>query len=276
MMSIYHFDLNRTIVADDAAGGKDLFDAAIGLVADAEGLSEHVKTVLLPLRKGDDSHNRLIRQQRTAHWRKYAEEHPEFRAKVDALLPLMSALKPQPLFESFTSFLLHPTVQKDAIIIIRTFGSDGHVVVKGVNELVGNETFRFSADVQSRLQIWRSHAGDQLVMVGSDGNGDGDGDDVVVLAKGGAADIHKCLDDLGRQHRILLVQDDFSFWNLHAEESHAGKLVYGTNDLQQVFFDDNIPHIVDVQGVKENVRCIRVDTMSALTNSKYFINHMIL
>jgi len=67
----------------------------------------------------------------------------------------------------------------------------------------------------------------------------------------------------------LYIVDDYKFWNLHQKNKKAGKPVFGDQEMEQYFFDDN--HCINILN-DTNVKTYKVNTLLAMTDPHYFEN----
>lgn len=279
---ILHFDVNRTILADDPAGGKTYKDTLYHSLADTykdiwrEDLKEpisysaYVREYLLP-GKNSDQELKKLRTEKISNFIEYLRiNNHHFYEKVKEEFELMNhklSGNKSLIFDSFYKLIDYLKLKNiDFSIALRTFGHDLERVMKEINTVLGKKCFESSAKFeQGILHVQNTdelHSADQIY-------------------------------NFIKSNKCLGIQDNWKEWSLNNQYQEYGKAFYiDSNDDQtiSIFFDDNI--IEDPQSLKNIVNpvdvktglslnvanliqsknLVVVDTIQAILDDQYFIN----
>lgn len=162
---ILHFDVNRTILADDPAGGKTVQDAILHSLADAYkdrwdsrvhapiSYGDYVKEYLLPETseiKKDKAAKAALKKERNAKVNEFlsylkANKHPFYAQAQDEFTRMNEKLTKSDsiVFDSFYNAVHHLRSKGIAhTIILRTFGEDLPRVTADINKKLKTEFFK--------------------------------------------------------------------------------------------------------------------------------------
>lgn len=282
---ILHFDVNRTILAEDPAGGKTLDDVLLHSLADfykdiwapelteAITYSEYIKQHVLP-GKNNDKELKSLRSKKISEFISFLREtdhpfYPIVQKQFDQMKTQLSQSK-SIVFLSFYQLIAY--LQKNNIdftIILRTFGDDLERIITDINETLNCTFFTAHGKIKNgKLHIIQS-------------------------------DLQQCIQNDSEFYTTLkksshmAIQDNWKEWNDHHEhQEYAKKFPIDINDTEVIsmFFDDNIiedpssinniVNPVDVKtGKSLNVadlitrkNIVVVDTIRAILDTNYYIN----
>jgi len=276
---ILHFDVNKTLIAIDPAGGKDQPIVLNQLLSeeysdrwDPELTSPitfraYVHQYLVPGEKNDPVIKEL-RKHYTGNFISWLEEqnHPYFSKAQQEYDFLKEKLEGVFVFESFYRLLeLLEKTNTKATVILRTFGSD-------------------IPDVTAEIEKRYSPA--NFTLFGEFRNG-------VLCADDSFYDSPESIQDLLKDHRWGAIHDHHSCWISHKKGKDCGKLFpYSLRDpaSHEIFFDDNVelgstkgtnivnPVCIDaeedlsVDDLAKQIRVVRVNTLKAILDENYYIN----
>jgi hypothetical protein len=278
---ILHFDINKTIVANDKAANKSVDNILNEMLAIkykfywdsnlVEPISylEYVQKILIP-GPINDPDLRTQRKYFIHHFKDYLleVEHPLYNAVQEDYQKASTLLNdfPSIVFPSFYNLLKH-LKDKEILhtIILRSFGSELFDVKNEVNRCHNNMFSR----------ICRFSSGKLVTENGT------------FIEEPYA--IYKHLTEL--KHTV--IQDDWDYWNANGMSSDKGKPFYiHTEDLDtlSIFFDDNIiednsiniiscfdpitEKKIPIQELIQSGQAVRVDTLEAILNENYFIEQL--
>jgi len=144
--------------------------------------------------------------------------------------------------------------KRDFVAVIRTYGSDGNKIAKGINAwtegkhpLFKGQTFSsLRVDLKNGLYVGKYDRVDKTFKV----RPSNDGDDVVYNE-------HDMVTKLlsGKHGKVIVVQDDYYFWRDNGYLPGAGKPLWLSLDrpnTHHIFFDDHIKNDPD-----DSIVCIR-------------------
>jgi len=282
-LHILHFDVNKTMIAEDLAGGKTITDVVLHALAeeyryawngtDIMSYATYIKNHVLPGEKGD-SNLKKLRNQALSQFIEYLEknQHPlhtvvstRFQTLHDKLLNNKSVI-----FPSFYSSIDY--MEKHAIpymIALRTFGEDLDTMIKEIHTHIRPNFFSWQG-------IFESNGTLKLISLTSD--------ETIFLDTPDA--IYQFLK---QNHENIAIQDNYTLWNKHGELSEYGKLFpidIHDKEVVSLFFDDNgdngiinprdpvSVHPIAVDDLIENGNILVVDMLKAIEYDNYFINHI--
>jgi hypothetical protein len=229
---LLHFDINKTIIAEDLTAGKSLDMVISSLLAekciqqwdlDHSPMSfyDYVHTVLVP-----GPTTPTIKQQRNEilAWFVYMvlndSDFPNRDQILKTYFQVTRKMGGQYLIPSFVKLITHLQEQNiDFKIILRTFGGDLRVgkVTQEIDELLSDSHFTYWGKMKER----------QLFLE--------DGTHLSSLK-----DIHRFFMDATGH---IAIQDSWEDWSRDSERGRSGKpFMFDPNDLTtlSLFFDDNI------------------------------------
>ena len=261
---LLHFDLNKTIMASDAVGGKSSNDVIVHCLADTYkekwgpevgspiSYSDYVKEYLLP-GSSSDLLLKKARDKKISGFLAFLEKNrPEVYKKALAEFEdALKALQDQKtlVFTSFYSLVeFLRTDGYDFSIIIRTFGPDFDQVAPEI-ENVAHIRFAEKARFQNGILY-------------VDGNGS-------------FSDIKEIYSFL-KKTRNVAIQDDWARWFEHGERQEFGKpfpVDLKDKTTLSLFFDDNIS--TDEHSQKNIVNPIDVPTNQPLSVASLIKDHHI-
>lgn len=277
---LLHFDMNKTLIASDAAGGKSKQDVIIHCLADTLmerwstdlkkplSYSDYVKERLLP----GSSRDRALKQKRDQKISEFLlflkAERPDLYDTVFKQYEKASAALLAQKTLVFSSFYTLVAFLKkngyDFSIIIRTFGK---------------EIEQVSSEIEHVAQVSftkKGHFQDGVLHV--DGNG--------ILSN--SKDFYAFL----KENRHVCIQDEYARWFENGERQEYGKpfpIDRSDENTLSLFFDDNISldphagknivHSIDVE-TNQSIRVdsllhshliFPVDTMQAIQDESYYV-----
>lgn len=272
-----HFDVNKTIIATDIAGGRPdvsmviqelLADKTISLwspeLSHPVSYSDFVKKHLYPGDKSDPEiraarfkllHNFVENQEQTPIYTRLKRDY-------DALCQKMSD---RLLFPSFIHCL--NTLEQlniKATIVLRTFGHDLTAVTQAVERQLPKAKF-VSGQMSKGKLLFEQHSYRSPSAIRSTLN----------------------------SHRWVAIQDDWAWWIANKLHRHCGKPLFvdlKDSRTHAIFFDDNIKtdpssktNIVCAHNLKgeeitatclESRQLISVDTLEAIRDPNYFLKQI--
>lgn len=267
-----YFDVNKTVIATDSAGGKGDVDLVIQeLLAERTqfrwtdqldspiSYSEYLNKHLYPGDKYDPK-IRALRHRALCHFvKEWQDQLPELE---DEFEKISTKVKQQTLFPSFLFCIkVLKEAQVNFSLILRTFGDDLNDVVSHIQEQFPHTEFVRGVIQKGSLQI---------------------------------ADINH-LDPLKwseflKKHQWVAIKDDWSYWkDLDCKEEGGKPFPVISKDFftHSLFFDDNIEeptasrkNIIAPIGMSFNdlwkkKQLIKVDTVEAIFNDFYFLNEIL-
>lgn len=270
-----HFDINKTLIATDKAGGKSLEDVLNHLLASEyryrweEGVSEpisyeeYIREIVLP----GPEHDLELKAKRKVyldHFLDYLKEqsHPLY---LDVLKTYTAAFEKLQhsngnVFPSFYKLLrVLDEAEISYTLYLRSFGSEIFEIAEEINSIYG-ELFAQSGSFKHR----------DLIVDGKNIGSD-------------PSDIYRFL--CNNSH--MAIQDDWSYWMLGKKASSYGKpFIIDQNDptILAIFFDDNIyDNIVapidmesgeplPIEEVINRKQMVCVDTLKAILDDNYFFD----
>ena len=281
---IIHFDINKTIMAEDLAGGKSLSDVLIGALAetykdrwdsnvsDPISYKEYVETHVYPGPKGDAQLKKL-RKERIVQFIDYlsAENHPLHPIVQERFTLLYNKLNngPSIIFTSFYRGLEYLRNHDLAhSIVLRTFGEDLNRIIDEIHTMVSSDFFSWRGEFKNGVLELISLRSNEIVRLET------------------TAEIYQFL----KTHGNVAIHDDWKYWNKHGECKEFGKLFpIDTQDesVISLFADDNAdprdgilnprnPHTnesLDTQTLID-ADCVRiVDPLQAIEQDNYFADY---
>lgn len=153
------------------------------------------------------------------------------------------------LFGSFLNVLYE---YPDATIVFRTFGLDADEVIHYLRTNFKTE-FKFRNIIKGKF----TYINDELFVELENGE--------VIVGMDKFNELIKTSDI------PFAFVESYDYWNSHNRNSKNGKQLLGDNDMLQIFFDDN-PCV----NITNNVNChfVKINTIHALQNDKYYIDHI--
>lgn len=283
---LLHFDVNKTLIADDAAGSKTtdhilmhamaerFYDRWDERVPDPISYLEYVKEYLLP-GKSSDLTLRAARDQQIQRFLEFLRERNHFYTpwaeKQFAQLKAKLAQSETLVFPSFYRLLSYMEERKlEYTVILRTFGSDLPRVIHDVNTATRSSFFALKGRFKNRTLFV----------------------EVAPLQE-------RCIERISDIYQFfkssshLAIQDNWEDWMTHEEAQEHSKTF--PIDLQDdsvisLFFDDNVKvepnsrvNIVNpidvhtnqplnVVSLVESKNIFRVDAIDAILDDDYFIH----
>lgn len=279
---ILYFDINKTLIASDKAGNKSVNDVVNELLAEKyeacwdESLENpitfdaYVNKILVPGPK-DDEELRSQRKFYHQHFIEYlqAHNHSLYKTVLQDYENVLTTLSTSngTIFNSFYSLLNH--LDQNEIfysVVLRSFGEEVFEVKDEINTLyktIFNQTGQFregSLILEENKLIEGSNA------------------------------IYTQL----RRIEHTAIHDDWNYWNKNKMSTKKGKPFYidhGDNETLSIFFDDNIKEndsnsniiaplnaatgeLISIEELVESGQAVRVDTLKAILNDNYYINHV--
>ncbi|HEV8052540.1 MAG TPA: hypothetical protein VGP47_08595 [Parachlamydiaceae bacterium] len=279
---ILYFDINKTLIASDKAGGKSVEDVLNELLSEKyEGIwdrsrnvsmtfHDYVHKILVP--KSNDHLITNLREQRqsyTQHFINYlrTHDHPLYAPVLKDYESALTMLNTSNsiIFPSFYS-LLNDLDQKGTSysIILRSYGEEIYEVrdeIDAVYKKIFNQSGKFR---KGKLFI---------------GNNE-------------SLDSSQAIYNQLRRIDHTAIHDDWKYWNAHNMSSAYGKPFYVDKDDKEtlcIFFDDNISlkgssrniiapmdaatnAIIPVKELVESGQAVSVDTLKAVLDLDYYID----
>lgn len=247
---ILHFDINGTITAiDSTETGSDHENANMTLSRSVYGKIINNSWVLNDNYADDmnsisyyDYLKSITKDYKKISFLFTNDDQPGAKLKylLNDVVKYMSVL----LFESFFKVL---TTYPDACIVFRSFGKDIQIVL---DELKSSLGFRDAPIIKIE------HSNDDIVFVLSGEKFNG---------------INEINQLYLNSSTHLAIQEDYHYWNNNKRIVSCGKTIGFDKDLVQIFFDDN-----ECVHIMNNDQChyIKVNTLDALVNKNYFIDHI--
>lgn len=274
-----YFDINKTLIASDIAGGKSMDNVLNHLLAEKfqycwdpsiqEPLSyyDYVKNVLLP---GPEYDSELKSRRKvyldhfkdnlqTQNHALYPEVQKTYNIAMDALQRTQSIV-----FPSFYRLLEELDDRGLAYtIVLRSFGTEVHEIAQEINTVYKHMFRDFGEFRQGTLYLDEKKVSDSF-------------------------EIYQTLSSLSH----VSLRDDWSYWNKGEMESRYGKpfiLDQEDSGVLELFFDDNIDlhndekNIIAPKDAKTGAsipvselavshQIICVDTLEAIVDENYFVN----
>jgi len=283
-MLIVHFDINKTIMAEDPAGGKSLSDVLIGALAETykdrwdSGVSdpitykEYVELHLFPGQKGDGQLKKL-RKEQIVQFIEYlsANNHPlhqEVQQKFKTLHDKLNGSS-SIVFTSFyrgLEYLKNHEVMH--AIVLRTFGEDLDRIIDEIHTWVSPDFFSWRGEFKDGILTLVSLRSNEIVRLET------------------TAEIYEFL----KTHGNVAIHDDWKYWNKHGECKEFGKLFpIDAEDYNVIslFADDNAhpqdgilnprhPHTnesLDTQTLIDADYVRIVDPLQAIEQDDYFVDY---
>lgn len=279
---IFHFDVNKTLVGIDPAGGKALNDILIHSLADRYkycwgpeiqkpiNYSDYIKTYVLP-GASDDRELKKLRVKKISDFIEYLKEtgHPlyhEAQSTLDNLKIKIEMQNGRLVFDSFYRLINHLMQHTiNFTIIIRTFGDDIESIVKEFDTYITPGFINKYGKIKNRML----HV---------------EGDKTFETSQ----DIYNFF----KTTVNIAIQDSWKEWSQQNEHQHFGKLFPvdpEDAEIVSIILDDNIiddpestSNIVDpvdaqtgghlnVAELIKKKRIFVVDTIAAILNPDYFI-----
>lgn len=277
---ILHFDINKTLIATDKAGGRSVEDVLNEALAktttskwtssQAEPISfeDYIYTVVVPGPVDDPS----IRKQRRYYLDHFVDylrvhAHPlydQVNRDYEKALATLEGSKGA-VFPSF--YRLIDELNRREIpysIILRSFGHDINEVAYEIGQTYTDMFKHFGKFREGTLHLSGQQAED-------------------------AYDIYRLLRLVGH----AAVHDDWNHWTTHGLDENYGKPFYiDREDLStlSIFFDDNVHtdntgknilsardaktgKVIPISDLIESGHVLSVDTVEAILNTDYFLNH---
>lgn len=277
---VLYFDINKTLIASDKAGGKSVEDVLNELLSEKyeavwdgsqdspTSFRDYVHRILVP-KTNANKNTRKQRQAYTQHFVDYLESqnHPLYETVLEDYEKAIATLTTSNgiIFPSFYA-LLTDLDQKGISysVILRSYGEEIFEVRDEINA-VHKDIFRHSGKFRS---------GELLI----------DGREVVRDAES----IYNTL----RRIEHTAIHDDWAYWDANNMSTANGKPFYideKDNETLCIFFDDNIKvndspkniiapldaatgELIPVTKLVESGRAVRVDTLKAILETDYYIN----
>jgi len=284
---ILHVDVNKTIMAEDPAGGKSVSDVLIGALAETYedrwdstithpmSYKEYVDTHLFPGAKGDQELKKL-RNAQVARFIEYLAEtnhplHSEIQGRYARLLAKLNNHE-SIIFPSFFAAIRY--LDAHAIpysIVLRTFGKDLDRVMD-----------EFDCCLAPRFFSWKGEFNESILTMTSLDSGE-----IVILRT--TAEVYAFL----QTHGNVAIHDDWNYWNKHGECKEYGKLfpidVWDPHVIC-LFADDNANpkdgilnprhpvtnESLDVEFLIADDYIRVVNTLEAIEDDDYFIHYVLM
>lgn len=278
---IFHFDINKTLIAEDIGSNKTVENVIIECLAEkTKGMwdsslqetisfSEYVKEHLLPGKKTKKL--KQLRREQIHAFLTYLKEHNDPRytkihAHFEKLVQKVKCQKGK-IFNAFYQLISYLDQRHlNYTIILRTFGEDLALVSSELSEHT-NLNFEWEGSFRKNI-LYITHIATQQQFI---------------------LESLQEMNDFFKQHRHIKIQDDFDYWHEHGEQSNYGKLLpleKGNSESSIFFFDDNadnnIIHPCDIASknslsiedvIKTGIICV-VDTLGAIEDDLYFVKHI--
>lgn len=249
---IFHFDVNGTIIAvDSVETGNDYENTNMTIARSVFGKEIDKNGWII----NEDCFNQnnsvsyydYLKKSNRKDYKKESYVFTEkdrpgeaFRSLYDRVLPGMSGA----IFESFMKV---SDEYPDALIVLRTFGKDISAVVESLMD-----DPKYSSILIGRID----HVEDNMI----------------ISLNGKIYVGMKEINDLfAHSTNHIILQEDYNYWNDHSRDKTHGKTIQSDPNLLQFFFDDN--ECVNIIG-GEYCHYIKVNTVEALVNENYFVNHI--
>jgi len=280
---IVHCDINKTIIAEDLAGGKSLDDVLIDALAEqciaqwdsslpAMSYTLYVKEYLFPGGKHDATLKKLRRQTVRQFITWLQETNHPLHAVVEGKFRLLRdklVTSPSIIFPSFYAGIAYlKTNNIPHAIVLRTFGRDLDRIIDEIHTHVAPDFFSWRGTFKNNT----------LELLSCD-----EKREVTLYTP---AEIYEFLKTNGN----IAIHDDWAYWNNNGERSSYGKLFpidINDHDVISLFADDNghprdgilnprHPHTNAELDIQEliNADYVRiVDTIEALERDDYFVSY---
>lgn len=230
--TVYHFDINGTIIGTDSTNVGETIEHAA-----AEALARSVTWM---------PDGRLTQPHELSFYEQIKKTDPDYKQRIARLIDSHLHLKEKyddlrvafqgGLFESFLRLLEQRVVnQTKQVVVLRTFGYDGDQVIRMLKA-----DDRFS---NIRTFIWTEKLLD--------------------------AERLSAMLELDR-YQLVLFQDDYEKWNDANRDPLFGKVIDHMEGWQQFGFDDN--PCMTMGKHADNIKLFRINTYSAATNPNYYID----
>lgn len=279
---ILYFDINKTLIASDKAGNKSVNDVVNELLAEKYKaywdeflevpvtFDVYVNTFLVPGPK-DNEELKIRRKFYHQHFIEYLQlyTHSLYKTVLQDYENVLARLKTSNsnIFNSFYCLLNHLDQKEISYsVILRSFGKEVFEVKDEINTLhkkIFNQTGKFREG--------------NLILEGSN------------LIQGSRA-IYTQL----RRIEHTAIHDDWEYWNRNKTSTKTGKPFYiddKDTETLAIFFDDNINEndsnfniiaprnaangeLIPIEKLVESGQAVRVDTLKAILNSNYYIDHV--
>lgn len=283
---IIHVDVNKTIIAEDLAGGKSVSDVLIGALAETYkdkwdaaveqpiSYKEYVDIHLFPGAK-EDQELKKLRKVHVAQFIEYLAKtsHPLYNEIQERYTNLHARLNNHKsiIFQSFFEAIRY--LDSHAIpysIVLRTFGKDlDHVIEE------------FDSHWTPGFFTWKGEFNEGILIMTSLTSGE-----TVILKT--VAEIYAFM----QTHGNVAIHDDWKYWNKHGECKEYGKLFpvdAGDPHYISLFADDNAhpkdgilnPHhpvineSLDVEFLIDADYIRVVNTLDAIEDDNYFIHYFL-
>jgi hypothetical protein len=257
---VLHFDVNGTILrldstsghADEAAADSEIFSKlTFGTAAAADPAAPWTADARDPLRarKGTISYyNHLRATVPPADVKRLAAAFVQSDAGVP-VRAMYDNMRAHSATELFTSFCLTTQAFPEAVVVFRTFGSDGDALV-GLLASTGlclstHSCLRFAAD--PARGVMRCDATGREFAPSAFNN-------YLATLKG----------------RFVLIQEDYGYWAGKGKDPACGKLLRGCPTLYQIGFDDLGRACWHVTGAK-HASLVQANTYLACTDPAYYL-----
>lgn len=283
---ILHVDVNKTIMAEDPAGGKSVSDVLIGALAESyEDLwdssveepityKEYVDTHLFPGAK-DDRELKKLRNAQVSRFIEYLAEtnHPLQSEVQERYASLVKKLKDHEsiIFHSFLQAIRYLDAHRISYsIVLRTFGKDLDRVMEEFDRCLAPGFFTWKGEFNGGILTMTSlESGERVVLRTT-------------------AEIYAFL----QTHYDVAIHDDWGYWNKHGECKEYGKLFpvdVWDADCLSLFADDNANpkdgilnprdpvtnESQDVEFLIDTDYIRVVNTLEAIENDDYFIHYIL-
>jgi hypothetical protein len=255
---VFHFDINGTITAYDATEPGTPIENANMVISksvygqiDQDGSwrmnSVPDEEVAGSMSFYDYLKSRGVKDYKKQSFRFTAPEQPgeSLAVLVDDIAASMKTF----LFPSFIHFICIFAKTENAVFLIRTFGQDTEETLKF---LLSNPSIKGLFKNISRA----TSVSKDSIYVGQKG----------ILTYDEFNRFIETIED----RSLILIQENFEYWNNNGRNRDFGKQLLGSPRLCQIFFDDN--DCVNIKGeFADHTHFVRVNTMRALFNNDYFI-----
>jgi hypothetical protein len=273
-----HFDINKTLIATDRAGGKSIENVLNGALASkykyrwdttiAEPISYeiYIREILLP----GPEHDLELKERRKVyltHFVDYLKEqnhllYPEVENIYKIALEKLK--NTGNVFPSFYQLLKRLDQEKISYtLFLRSFGSEVFEIAEEINEGCGNIFMNSGSFIEGKLVV-----ADEIV--GND-----------------APEIYEVLN----RSSHMAIQDDWKYWITGETANSFGKpFIIDQNDpsILGIFFDDNIDLsntekniiapidvstglLIPIEELAKRNQVVCVDTLNAILDDNYFV-----
>jgi hypothetical protein len=252
---VFHFDINGTITAVDTTEPGSIIENANMVISKSvygkpDGAGVWHLNQDIHDEKDSISYYDYLKSQGVVDYKRQSFLFTLSGQPGERLAHLVDHIAASTKSFLFPSFIRAITAFPDALIVVRTFGQDVDDVLKNLLETPS------VAHQFSRVVCATPVSNDTITVGGK-------------LCT--YHDFNKLLQTIDSH---ILIQENYDYWNSNGRKKEFGKQLLGSQNLFQIFFDDNDCVHVRSGDTINQTHFVRVNTMEALQNPNYFIEHV--